>query len=581
MFGTFRRPVDAAADVRELEYISALHQTSSVLHTDGTVSAQDVLYLLRSRFGIDITSDDAIDIVRGLAGTSRLPMPVVEKKVWRLKRQEAAKEHEALHHESSCRLRKRRCKCFKSAEDDDEEDELAALEAQLHSLKESKTDARRGWEFPAMQRQIHREVPKNVTKLVRYDMVQMMSIILIPTILRIERRRFKPETEAPPPRDPLFAGHLNVYKLLWYASKMAHKIIVAPFVLGQKMVQKRLIRIKESLQPKPETLILDVLRILLGSLEDRDSPETKLSDFVMAHHHGGSVTTSGTTTAGTGRGRYFPELRETIVSKELIQRILLSCQQEKAAQDEILIEQMMELVGGEGAVLDERAFAHALTSDVSQWPLECEDDTTSTFYDVYGFANVECNKYAKELTPEDLLSTPSRDVKWAPEMAKTSAGNASSDSSINLSFHSAETEFQDIEKAAKREYKKDYASTNDSHTTTASDSRNFSSPSETATSDSAMVSGTSSGQNADRKARRLGKIPVFKPTAGYIDYACDSVSLAGSIMFCRVVCTELTVRISFINVVFFVAFGRFPFWIFHCHFSIACIHRKLHWDGAC
>lgn len=516
MFGAFRRPVGTAADVRELEYISALHQTSSVLHTDGTVSAQDVLYFLRSRFGIDITSEDAIDIVRGLAGTSRLPLPSVEKKVWRLK---GKNEQESPHHNISSHLRKRRCRCFKSTEDDDddEEDELAGLEAQLQRLKENKTDTRRGWEFPSMQRQIHREVPKDVTKLVRYDMVQMMSILLIPSILRVERHRFKEAKEAPPPRDPLFAGHFTVYNLLWYSSKMARKIILAPVVLVQKMRQKRLVRIKESLRPKPDTLILDVLRILLGSLEERESPETNLSDFALAHR-GASVTSSGTTATGTGRGKYFPELKETIVSEELIRRILLNFHLETAAQDEVLIEQMMQLVGGEGAILDERAFAHALTSDVSRWPVECEDEITSTFYDVYGFANVECNEYAKELTPEDLLSAPSRDVKWEPVMAKAYTDGGSSDSSLDLSFHSAETELQDIEKATKVENEK----TDESRTTTASESGNISSPCETASS--IMSSGASSAQHADEKARRLGKIPIFRPTTGYIDYACDSVS---------------------------------------------------------
>lgn len=527
MFGTFRRPVGASADAHELEYVSALHQTSSVIHTDGTISAQDVIYFLRSRYGLDITSEDAIDMVRGLAGTSRLPLPQVEKKVWRRNDQKAAKEQGAPHHKVPKNLRKRRCKCCKSADDEDEEDELAALEAQLKSLQESKTDTRRGWEFPALQRQIHRQVPKNVTSLVRYDMVQMMSILLIPSILRVERYRFKEEKEAPPPRAPLFAGYLSAYTLLWHSSKMARRIIKAPVTLVQRARQKRLTKLKESLQPKPDTLILDVLRIMLGSLEERDSPVTKIGDFAAPR---AASTSTGTTTTGTGKGRHFPELRETVVSKDLIQRILEYYQQDKASQDDDLIEQMMNLVGGEGAILDERAFAHALTSDVTRWPLECEDDVTSTFYDVYGFGPVDCNEYAKELTPEELLADTHRSTPWSPLGAtKMASDDDSSSSSSDSSFHSAEMEWKDIENGIKNEYAKIYASRNSSQSAETVDSENTSNP--VKTTDSEMTKRSSSQQAAlsaatsGGKPLKMGKIPVFKPTTGYIDYACDSVSL--------------------------------------------------------
>lgn len=523
MFGAFRRPVGAAADVRELEYVSALHQTSSVIHTDATVSAQDVLYLLRSRYGLEITSDDAMDIVKGLSGTARLPLPQVEKTAWGFKKQQSDLQNQSPKHKAPEQWRKRRCRCFKRADEEDQEDELAALEAQLQSLKESKTDTRRGWEFPALQRQIHREVPKNVTSLVRYDLVQMMSILLIPSILRIERHRFKQELAAPPPREPLFAGVANAHSLLWNSSKLAHKIIKAPVTFIQKARQKRLSKIKESLRPKPDTLFLDVLRILLGSLEGRNSPLSKVSDFANS-------ATTGTTASATGRGKHFPELQETLVTKDLIQRILLKTQQEQAAQDDELIHQMMELVGGEGAILNERAFAHALTADVARWPLECEDDVTTTFFDIYGFGYVECNDYAKELTPQDLLAAPSRDTAWSPLAADnlSSDDQSSSDDSSDKSFHSAETELKDSEKAVKKDYNKFY----DSNVASAVSNKTVQAGTKTDVVDHSAPSNTSSATPANDSAEtidggplRMGKIPAFKPTAGYIDYSCDSVSI--------------------------------------------------------
>ena len=51
----FQRIVGAAADVNELEYCSALHQTTQAdtTRSNGTVSSRDVQRLLVSRYGLD------------------------------------------------------------------------------------------------------------------------------------------------------------------------------------------------------------------------------------------------------------------------------------------------------------------------------------------------------------------------------------------------------------------------------------------------------------------------------------------------------------------------------------------------
>ena len=68
----FRRRRGAVADVKELEYIIALHQTC---HPDtrenATVSSLDVYRLLKSRYGMNATffkHQDAAAIVRALGG---------------------------------------------------------------------------------------------------------------------------------------------------------------------------------------------------------------------------------------------------------------------------------------------------------------------------------------------------------------------------------------------------------------------------------------------------------------------------------------------------------------------------------
>jgi hypothetical protein len=520
MFGAFKRPVGAAADIRELEYISALHQTSSVLDTEGTVSAQDVLLFLRSRFGLEVTEHDAMDIVKGLSGTARLPLPSVQKKVWklRLRRVAAARKKaqgdgdaRAPRKSKLCPCRQRgarhveedrdavgpvpaRTKCWclqRNKEVEDEEDELAAVEAQLKSLQGR--DAKRGWEFPALQRQVRKEVPKEATSLVRFDLVQMTSMLLIPSLMRIERHRFKPlrTTALPQPAIPVWKTQKVAHRL-WTLSALAVKVLKIPVIFVHKERHRRLSAIKKSLRPKPETILLDVLKILLGSLDDRTEPASNLDSFI--------VDDSMTFTTGLRASRaYFPELLRTVVTKDLIRSMLQRHQLESPSQDEILIEQMVELVGGEGAILDERAFARALTADVKSWPVECEDDVTTTFYDVFGFSNVECNKYADILKPEDLLQAPSRDADWTSEILSTHPAHDSSESS----FRSAKSESLETDE-------------------------------ETGKADISLTGPESRGPE---RVLRMGKVPKFKASAAHIDYASDSVrifQLVWSVLWCRV-----------------------------------------------
>ena len=66
MASSFRRRVGAAADVSELEYVAALHQTST--REDATVSSLDVCRFLKSRWGLDVPHKEGIRIVQGLGG---------------------------------------------------------------------------------------------------------------------------------------------------------------------------------------------------------------------------------------------------------------------------------------------------------------------------------------------------------------------------------------------------------------------------------------------------------------------------------------------------------------------------------
>jgi hypothetical protein len=66
---SFRRMVGAQADVKELEYIAALHQTSALTRENETISSLDIQRMLVSRYGVLFGSPkQTIEIVRSLGG---------------------------------------------------------------------------------------------------------------------------------------------------------------------------------------------------------------------------------------------------------------------------------------------------------------------------------------------------------------------------------------------------------------------------------------------------------------------------------------------------------------------------------
>ena len=65
----FSKPVGATANLRELEYISALHQTSKSLRRDGSIKPTDITKFLMSRYGIKVTDTEVSQtIAKGFGG---------------------------------------------------------------------------------------------------------------------------------------------------------------------------------------------------------------------------------------------------------------------------------------------------------------------------------------------------------------------------------------------------------------------------------------------------------------------------------------------------------------------------------
>eukprot|EP00578_Thalassiosira_sp_NH16_P024367 CAMPEP_0181084446 /NCGR_PEP_ID=MMETSP1071-20121207/4699_1 /TAXON_ID=35127 /ORGANISM="Thalassiosira sp., Strain NH16" /LENGTH=989 /DNA_ID=CAMNT_0023166179 /DNA_START=39 /DNA_END=3004 /DNA_ORIENTATION=- len=65
----FIKPVGANADLRELEYISALHQVGKALRNDGSIKAEDISKFLMSRYGIKVSGDEVLNTIgKGFGG---------------------------------------------------------------------------------------------------------------------------------------------------------------------------------------------------------------------------------------------------------------------------------------------------------------------------------------------------------------------------------------------------------------------------------------------------------------------------------------------------------------------------------
>ncbi|GAX19612.1 hypothetical protein FisN_19Hh192 [Fistulifera solaris] len=76
----FLRSIGAGADVKELEYIAALHQTCFPDRPNGSISSRDVQALLTSRYGLMLSHKECIEIVRSLGGgLSQEELQVQEK----------------------------------------------------------------------------------------------------------------------------------------------------------------------------------------------------------------------------------------------------------------------------------------------------------------------------------------------------------------------------------------------------------------------------------------------------------------------------------------------------------------------
>ena len=444
---SFSRPVGAQADISELKYIAALHQTCMPDNRENaTVSSLDVCRFLKSRMAITVTHDKGIEMVRDLGGglvsddiiqtikdviiePAENNESIVKKKGVKAKKrkfsfparfrkkkdqgsvsvaQDQAEEYSLKDETDKGRIRIpaffRKEKAGGDAganQDQPEESNVDAVQDQPEETnvdaganqdqpEETNVDTRTNQDQPeekqpeesievqhsADQRDESKDVDVQSTndarsatkesvghddaietpdleaasdgsgedvpddeKLEEYlDLVQLTAVLLMPTLARAGKDWHdarSPEAPVNEPQPPTYEGIAGDIQKMEDMGRTKQEVYEAAE--------------HESLRPKPKTLIPDVLAIMLNSVD-------------------------------TPAGQQYPTL-----TAELVRDLLLAGGENERAADEATVGKMVEAASSSSGLFDEEALVNALTSDLSDWKVGCEDNETTTFFDVWGF----------------------------------------------------------------------------------------------------------------------------------------------------------------------------------------------------
>jgi len=434
LFGAFNRPVGAAVDVRELEYISALHQTDLPrLRRDGTIKAIDILILLRSRFGLVVELDQALDILMALGGdcvdgkidTDKLDVAAIEI---RDHERDMHKDEDALNATLESYVRRRN-------------------EEQEHAVKDSagKDPKQMGSTKPTELKGFKRRKDKGkggddavasaaAEEEVCLDLVQLLSIIIMPTLARSGKEWIDRNIHGIDP------AHMPVDETI-NASKWTMSYLVEKHRIKRKKQDAERI---QSLRPKPENLIEDVHKMMMAAIEDDEYDRAE-----AARVGGGDFVSS----LAQDTAQQLPVLNE-----KFVRRLLECCgEYERAAEPELIAEMVCMATGtgdagsdsctestDEPVLFNVEALVRALTSDMEAWQVGCEDKFSTVWADVMGFESLkeyeevrlvkskESGKKAGNRTPvDDHDSSNSRDDLSPQESKDLERGQLRSGGSNN------------------------------------------------------------------------------------------------------------------------------------------------------
>jgi hypothetical protein len=337
---TFTRILGAPADLKELEYVAALHQTCLPDTRDnGTVSSLDVQRFLSSRYGLRLTHAETIEIVRGLGGgisqdeihqTKRASTNYASMLNQILRRNIHEKEPDEEDPMST-------------SKDPEEEDPMSTSSSSHAKTKTCEADYGNDVTYPENKLRGESDPIDDLDLPEEYlDIVQVVSILFIPTIARAGKEfRDGEEGDTNPPMEALEERKLpRDIDSNWY-DRQKH-------LRDSKRNKSQMEEEKQAtLRPQPRTLIQDVLGFLLqGSEADAENWPPRLDE-------------------------------------DLVKSILIESGEHERAQNRQLVSDMVEAARSPSGLLDEEAFVNALTSDLGDWKIGSEDRLSTLYADVY------------------------------------------------------------------------------------------------------------------------------------------------------------------------------------------------------
>jgi hypothetical protein len=468
MASEFERITGPRADVNELEYVSALHQTGAKFtRSSGTVSALDIRRYLRSRHGLDISADEARDVVQSLGGGGHPPPPIRNELIQQKMAQEKA-QIAAFESMASRKIPKPDLDLL--VEDGDQEDnengmKIGALPHRtvlaelLSSGKQAKTIAtprnsatpsasalkkstisrkekKKFKELDQRQADLQALVEEmKQPKMMYMDIVQMTSTLMIPTIARYgqewkNNHRFSSETER---------------------VKEETEPVVQPANDASKDASS-----DEKKEPESSTEI-EVLRTFapsednspLEKYQEEESPvllppeiSPDLLEFILNKLWTVAATTAADEPDDSSGFRHSTVrlssalLKPPKLDRYLVELLLVNCGLHEWAYDDDLIQRMVDVAKSPTGCLDARAFVSALTSDLDAWQVDDELKESTYACDVFGPDGVNVFPLGKR-RKESISKHVSSD---APDPSDShEIGNGNGDEDGNQLQNSAES----------------------------------------------------------------------------------------------------------------------------------------------
>jgi hypothetical protein len=386
MAASFSRTVGPKADVAELEYVAALHQTCALTtRRTGTISSMDVVRFLKSRHGVEISHTEARDIVVTLGGgtitedvRTNVAASVAQKLQAKASAEKAMPPHKKWRGLGSSLKRSPREKTDNLPEN--------TVDGQI--MTTSATEQAAAEEENERRLLLIEEI---LSPKMRYlDIVQMTSVILIPTIARVAKEWYLKE--------------LDKIEDLKTSKKVKEQMSVEVAFSEQPTSTYQ---DGDSLSPQPKDLLQIVLQSMCSAAREAKT----------------TTNTSGSSDEETLNAQLGGP---PLVTPEMVKLLLTANGEMELANDLDLVQRMVDVATSavNPGYLDESALVQALTADLKEWDVGCEDQETTYVYDVFGDSSLKAFAMLRDKAAEasDAPMSPPNDVdQEAAEKEKTQA----------------------------------------------------------------------------------------------------------------------------------------------------------------